>query len=346
MKMTMTTPMKMMGTQSEEQAGQHHVTPVRGESACAVIQGMMRARQKRFFVPLLIYYFSVRRIFVLFCFVFWFRPSKVQKTSKTTMKATSGNESFASLICRGGSDNFVPHVPSVVLSACRVWHGLWDALSFSSSCCVVLCFFFFFCDVPPHPHPRRAKKQEKKGAMVKRATTAPKAAAGRRKEGKKENKLTIDPKVHSSTLTPAQRQQQLSSKRKEALQKALVSAFSAPHANAHSDATVDVDEYGKGSPTDRLQFGYAPSNAAEAIAFHSAIPAKKWIAERRKQACIAIVKKQKLPRPNCEPMTSLLKLKEHWREKAQFVAELRGGGVGQESADELLEMFVSQQRVA
>ncbi|RNF16857.1 hypothetical protein TcG_05974 [Trypanosoma cruzi] len=158
--------------------------------------------------------------------------------------------------------------------------------------------------------------------------------------------MTIDPKLNPSTSTPAQRQQRPSSNKKEALQKALVSAFSAPHVNAHSDATVDVDEYGKGSPTDRLQFGYAPAIAAEAIAIHSAIPAKKWIAERRKQTCIAIVKKQKLPRPNCEPMTSLLKLKEHWREKAQFVAELRGGGVGQDPADELLELFVSQQRVA
>ncbi|KAF8283119.1 hypothetical protein TcBrA4_0077160 [Trypanosoma cruzi] len=182
--------------------------------------------------------------------------------------------------------------------------------------------------------------------MVKKTTTAPRATAGRRKEGKKTKKMTFDPKLNPSTSTPAQRQQRPSSNKKEALQKALVSAFSAPHVNAHSDATVDVDEYGKGSPTDRLQFGYAPAIAAEAIAFHSAIPAKKWIAERRKQTCIAIVKKQKLPRPNCEPMTSLLKLKEHWREKAQFVAELRGGGVGQDPADELLELFVSQQRVA
>ncbi|KAF8275974.1 hypothetical protein TcYC6_0014330 [Trypanosoma cruzi] len=182
--------------------------------------------------------------------------------------------------------------------------------------------------------------------MVKKTTKAPKATAGRRKEGEKTKKMTIDPKLHSSTSTPAQRQQRPSSNKKEALQKALVTAFSAPHVNAHSDATVDVDEYGKGSPTDRLQFGYAPAIAAEAIAFHSVISAKKWIAERRKQTCIAIVKKQKLPRPNCEPMTSLLKLKEHWREKAQFVAELRGGGVGQDSADELLELFVSQQRVA
>ncbi|ORC86980.1 uncharacterized protein TM35_000241300 [Trypanosoma theileri] len=147
-----------------------------------------------------------------------------------------------------------------------------------------------------------------------------------------------------------EQQKQQQSSKNEALRAALANAFSSSHSSGgDADASaVEVDEYGKGCPTDRLQFGYAPAIAAEAVAFHNTISAKKWIDDRRRQGRITIVKKQKLTRPNCEPMTSLLKLKQHWRNTKQFLAEVRGSGsnVAQDAADDLLEMLVSQQRVA
>ncbi|RNF12968.1 uncharacterized protein Tco025E_06384 [Trypanosoma conorhini] len=174
---------------------------------------------------------------------------------------------------------------------------------------------------------------------------ASKVTAGRRREAKKTQKaVTSGARPHPSPSSPARQEPQ--GGKREALQKALAAALAAPPAGAHFAPGTEVDDYGKGSPTDRLQFGYAPANAAEAVAFHSSIPAKKWVAQRRKQGRLAIVMKQKLPRPNCEPMTSLLKLKQHWRSTAEFVAEVRGGRVAQDSADELLELLVSQQRVA
>ncbi|RNE99027.1 hypothetical protein TraAM80_08416 [Trypanosoma rangeli] len=184
--------------------------------------------------------------------------------------------------------------------------------------------------------------------MPTRPTALKATTAYRRKEKKTKKAVTSDTKRNPSSASPAlqQPQQQPKDTKRESLQKALAAALSAPAAGIHSGPGAEVDDYGKGSPTDRLQFGYAPSNAAEAVAFHSSIPAAKWIAQRRKQARHAIFKKQKLSRPNCEPMTSLLKLKQHWRNTAQFVAEVRGGSVGQDSAEELLELFVSQQRVA
>ncbi|KEG14787.1 hypothetical protein DQ04_00311230 [Trypanosoma grayi] len=175
------------------------------------------------------------------------------------------------------------------------------------------------------------QKQSKK---TTRATTTAAASSGGHSPYKKHH--------HQQQQSSPQQQQQ--SKKSEALRAALATAFSAP--TTRVDDASAADEYGKGSPTDRLQFGYAPAIAAEAVAFHTAIPAKKWVADRRSQGRITFVKKQKLTRPNCEPMTSLLKLKEHWRSTAQFVAEVRGGDVGQDTADDLLEMLVSRQRVA
>ncbi|KAH9600437.1 hypothetical protein LSM04_000838 [Trypanosoma melophagium] len=166
-------------------------------------------------------------------------------------------------------------------------------------------------------------------------------------------KRKISPKSNSKRqrLQDQQEQQkQQQSSKNEALRAALANAFSSSHsAGGDVDASaLAVDEYGKGSPTDRLQFGYAPAIAAEAVAFHTAISTKKWIDDRRRQGGITIVKKQKLTRPNCEPMTSLLKLKQHWRNTKQFLAEVRdsGSNVPQDAADDLLEMLVSQQRVA
>ncbi|CCW68560.1 unnamed protein product [Phytomonas sp. Hart1] len=107
----------------------------------------------------------------------------------------------------------------------------------------------------------------------------------------------------------------------------------------------EIDIYGKGSPTDRLQFGYAPAIAEEAIAFHSRYTARKWIEARRDLGRLAFVKKQKLPKTNCEPITSLLKLKNYWNRLEEFNTSLRGGHFNAQEADNLLEILASRQRV-
>ena len=103
-----------------------------------------------------------------------------------------------------------------------------------------------------------------------------------------------------------------------------------------------VDDYGRGAPTDRLTFGYAPSVAAEAVAFHSRFNAKKWKIERRlryksrclrtravflqEQASLANGTLKQTGVVNFEPDTSAIKLRLYWIEKAEEERKLLSGG--------------------
>lgn len=138
-----------------------------------------------------------------------------------------------------------------------------------------------------------------------------------------------------------------STARDEALREALAKALNHDGtAAAASDSTVDV--YGNGSPTDRLQFGYSPAVAAEAVAFHARFTTAAWLADRKRNGRNVFAKKQKLALPNCEPVTSILKLQSHWRQINAFQSDVRGGAGGKlkaEDLDKLVDMLASKQRV-
>mmetsp|Transcript_8935 Transcript_8935/g.10070 ORF Transcript_8935/g.10070 Transcript_8935/m.10070 type:complete len:273 (+) Transcript_8935:49-867(+) len=118
-----------------------------------------------------------------------------------------------------------------------------------------------------------------------------------------------------------------------------------------SKAHEEIDSYGHGCPTDRLQFGYAPSVVEEAVLFHSAVGAKQWIADRKRNGRVAFVTKQKLRNPNCEPLTTILKLKRYWSHVQAFGESLRsdpagGAGMTTEAAEAFLDILAKQQGLA
>lgn len=146
-------------------------------------------------------------------------------------------------------------------------------------------------------------------------------------------------------------------KKEAALQRALAAAMGKGEATEGSSSTApaaapsepsapsEPDVYGKGSPADRLQFGYSPAVAEEAVAFHSRITAESWLRERRRSGRIAFVKHEKLPRMNLEPIHSVLKLKNHWSKVSQFQSSLHDDRVTAQDADHLLDMLAAKQRV-
>lgn len=102
-----------------------------------------------------------------------------------------------------------------------------------------------------------------------------------------------------------------------------------------------VDDYGRGAPTDRLIFGYAPSVPAEAVAFHSRFPVKKWKIERRiryknrclrqrsvflqEQAAVSAGTLKTAGLLNFEPEASAIKLRLYWIEKVEEERKLLSG---------------------
>lgn len=152
--------------------------------------------------------------------------------------------------------------------------------------------------------------------------------------------MPLPPDMASATLNDAAPK----TKKEAALQRALAATIGRTSGGL-SSALSEPDAYGKGSPTDRLQFGYSPAITEEAVAFHSRTTAASWAQQRRANYHAAIVKRQRLPRANCEPMLSVLKLKNHWGKVSQFRSGLRGDHITNEDADELLEMLAAKQRV-
>nr|CCC95703.1 unnamed protein product [Trypanosoma congolense IL3000] len=161
-------------------------------------------------------------------------------------------------------------------------------------------------------------------------------------KSKKKLKGSKKASANDSSLSSKEEQHQQRT-RNEVLRAALASAFSTKPSSDGNAGPPDV--YGKGSPTDRLQFGYAPSVTAEAVAYHSTIPTEVWIAARRKNYRTAIIKQKKLPRTNCEPITSIIKLRQHWRNMDLFEKEVHCVyGAARAGADDILENFAARQR--
>lgn len=148
---------------------------------------------------------------------------------------------------------------------------------------------------------------------------------------------------HGAAAAPNVREEAL----REALAKALTNPNAAATAGASSSTISEVDTYGNGSPTDRLQFGYSPAVAAEAVAFHARFATSDWVAARRRNLQLTLVKKQKLTQLNCEPVTSILKLQRHWKQINAFQSDVRGGKSKLKAADldQLLDMLASKQRI-
>jgi hypothetical protein len=114
---------------------------------------------------------------------------------------------------------------------------------------------------------------------------------------------------------------------------------------AEEAALNAIDTYGMGAPTDRLQFGYAPSNADEARAFHSLTPAAEWRKARAASYRSAILRRQKAKVTNFETLESFFKLQRHWRQVASSNGRGRSaatgsnvGGAGDEAEDFLKQL--------
>ncbi|KPI86564.1 hypothetical protein ABL78_4387 [Leptomonas seymouri] len=176
--------------------------------------------------------------------------------------------------------------------------------------------------------------------------------SGQQRYTKKEDARHTSAKKSRSSTTPASSSPSAANPnvREEALREALAKALTNPNATVgatSSSALSEVDSYGNGSPTDRLQFGYSPAVAAEAVAFHSRFAARDWLAARKRNARLVFAKKQKLSCLNCEPVTSILKLQRHWKKTNAFQSEVRGGKsrLKAEDLDQLLDMLASKQRI-
>lgn len=135
-------------------------------------------------------------------------------------------------------------------------------------------------------------------------------------------------------------------KKEGALRQALANAFGEDGKRALRKEANELDVYGKGLPTDRLQFGYAPAVLEEALDYHAQYTAADWVADRRRNYRAAIVQRQKLEPLNCEPFASVLKLKKHWESLSQFNADVNGGQVDMDQVDNVLDLLAAQQRTA
>jgi hypothetical protein len=107
----------------------------------------------------------------------------------------------------------------------------------------------------------------------------------------------------------------------------------------------EADSYGQGQPTDRLQFGYSPAVAAEAVAFHSLTSSQRWRTERAANYRLTILKLQKLPTKNFEPVESFFKLRKHWMlvsrgGRGRSTGE--GSALGGEEAEDFLKLLAMQ----
>ncbi|AYU80461.1 hypothetical protein conserved [Leishmania donovani] len=154
----------------------------------------------------------------------------------------------------------------------------------------------------------------------------------------------------SATGPSASAVTEASTAREVALREALAKALShgGVEGGAASTSENSVDTYGNGSPTDRLQFGYSPSVAAEAVAFHTRFTKDAWVTARKRNGRLVFVKKQKLGVTNCEPITSILKLQSHWKQMNAFQSDVQGGAVRKlkaEDLDMLVDMLASKQRI-
>jgi hypothetical protein len=221
---------------------------------------------------------------------------------------------------------------------------------------VLDCFFFFFFGLlfalysmapPPreryHSSPRpsgrssgRHQRQQQQQAKKENVRYAGKKASSR--------SGGAAASASSSSIAAAA----AANVREEALREALAKALTNPNANIAVSSTLgDVDAYGNGAPTDRLQFGYSPAVTAEAVAFHSRFATDDWLAARKRNGHLAFVKKQKLSTLNCEPITSILKLQRHWKKINAFQSDVRGGKSKLKATDldQLLDMLASKQRI-
>lgn len=190
--------------------------------------------------------------------------------------------------------------------------------------------------MPPPPRDRYHS-----GFGEARHAAAPQRYA-KKDETRYAGKKTSRPEL--ATASPAA----VANARDEVLREALAKALTNPNAGAGTSSSLgEVDSYGKGSPTDRLQFGYSPAIAAEAAAFHARFTTEGWVAARKLNGRLAFVKKQKLSPLNCEPVTSILKLQRHWKKINVFQSDVRGGNTKLKAADldQLLDMLASKQRI-
>lgn len=111
-----------------------------------------------------------------------------------------------------------------------------------------------------------------------------------------------------------------------------------------------VDEYGKGSSTDRLQFGYSPSIVEEATCFHQQFSPSQWIAERRRIGKLVYGKHQKNSVLHCALLVPGLKLRNHWKQQSLQQSKFNKGPAlhlqrDDEKFDSLLKLFASQQGI-
>ena len=106
---------------------------------------------------------------------------------------------------------------------------------------------------------------------------------------------------------------------------------------------VVLDQYGPSDPSERLQFGYAPSNRQEAVTYHAMHPTANWIKKRRANYRTAILEATPLAAHNCEPFESVVKLKRHWERLAKLERSSKTAGCSLTDAEGFLEEMANRQ---
>eukprot|EP00744_Colponema_vietnamica_P017118 GILI01024032.1.p1 GENE.GILI01024032.1~~GILI01024032.1.p1 ORF type:complete len:250 (+),score=78.89 GILI01024032.1:47-796(+) len=124
----------------------------------------------------------------------------------------------------------------------------------------------------------------------------------------------------------------------------MVAAFGNSSHHAPTDYGKNAMDFcGKGHPFDRLQFGYSPSENDEARAYHSQFTPQQWVKQRSENYKKYIMKGQRIPKPNCEPLVTMFKLKRYWASISAGGASVGGNIFDGAFAEDLLEQLASRQ---
>lgn len=162
--------------------------------------------------------------------------------------------------------------------------------------------------------------------------------------------MSVKPKTKKSQRREAEDTQQaeatsvpvLPESKKAVLQQALQQALS--RSSKKPDTVEELDVYGMGSATDRLQFGYSPASHDEAVRFHGLYTTSSWLAARKRNGQQVFVRHEKLKPQNCEPVVTMLKLKRYWSRMQHFNDDLKEGATGMsvDAADAFLAALDEQ----
>jgi hypothetical protein len=164
-------------------------------------------------------------------------------------------------------------------------------------------------------------------------------------KGKKSVRREVDEPARADVAAPAPAAAPaVPESKKAALQQALQQALNRSSKKGGADKEEELDVYGMGSATDRLQFGYSPASHDEAVRFHGLYTTTAWLAARKRNGVQVFVRHEKLKPQNCEPIVTMLKLKRYWSRMQNFNDDLKEGATGMsvDAADAFLAALDEQ----